>query len=84
MLAFLAIFSAALAGYAHLAVVSWPIAALSLALLSWAQYFIVIRRGFDEGLGEAITDTLTRSFINALVVTGACYWAGVALRSFSI
>jgi hypothetical protein len=83
MLAFLAIFAAALCGYFQAPAIAWPAAALSLALVSWAEHHILARRGVEQGFGDLVTETLLRSSANALLATGACYWSGVLMRSLS-
>jgi hypothetical protein len=83
VIAFLAIFAAALCGYFGVPAVAWPAAALSLILVSWAEHYALARRGVEAGLGDVVRDTLVRSSGNALVATGVCYWAGVVMRSLS-
>jgi hypothetical protein len=83
VIAFLAIFAAALCGYFRAPAVAWPAAALSLILVSWAEHYLLARRGVEAGLGDVIVDTLLRSSANALVATGVCYWAGVVMRGLS-
>jgi len=83
VIAFLAIFAAALCGYFRAPAVAWPAAALSLVLVSWAEHYLLARRGLKAGLSDVIVDTLLRSSTNALVATGVCYWAGVIMRSLS-
>jgi hypothetical protein len=80
MIAFLAIFAAGLCGYAQAPVLAWPLAATALASVSWAQRYLLIRRGVEAGLDDLVLDTLIRSLFNSLVATGGCYWFGVALR----
>ena len=83
MLGFVLIFSAALLGYFRASPLAWPLAALSLLLCSWAEHYLLARRGVDAGLSEEITDTLLRSSANAVIATGVCYWSGVLMRSLS-
>ena len=83
MLAFLAILAAGLCGYANAPALSWPAASIALASLSWAEHYLLIRRGIEAGLNTEIDDTLLRSFFNAVVATGACYWFGVTVRMVS-
>ena len=83
VIAFLAIFAAGLCGYIRAPVLAWPVAALSLVLISWAEHYLLVRRANETGFGDIVGDTLLRSSTNALVATGACYWAGVILRSLS-
>jgi hypothetical protein len=83
MFAFLVIFSAALLGYFRAPALAWPAAALSLLLVSWAEHYLLARRGVEAGLGNEVTDALLRSTANALIATGLCYWSGVLIRSLS-
>ena len=83
MVSFLVIFSAALLGYFRASPLAWPAAALSLLLISWAEHYLLARRGVEAGLGDEISDTLLRSSANALLATGVCYWAGVLMRMLS-
>ena len=80
MLSFLAIFAAGLCGYAKVPLFGWLLAAAALASTSWAQRYLLIRRGFDAGLDDDMLETLLRSSINALMATGGCYWMGVLVR----
>jgi apolipoprotein N-acyltransferase len=82
VLAFLTLFAAGLCGYAHSSPMSWPAAALALSSISWAQHYLLIRRGLDDGFGDAVSVTLTGSLFNAFVATGGCYWLGVILSNF--
>ncbi|CAN0182246.1 unnamed protein product [Phaeothamnion confervicola] len=83
MLAFFAILASALCGYAQATPMTWPVAALALASVSWAQSYTVIRRGLEVESDEVVWDTLTKSLMNAIVTTGACYWVGVLFRYLS-
>ena len=83
MLPFLILFGSALCGYALAPVYSWPVATLGLLLVSWARHYVLIRRGLEAGLDDSVRDVLVRSTSHALVATGACYWAGVAVRTMS-
>lgn len=83
MLPFLVLFGTALCGYALGPIYCWPVATLGLMSASWAKHYLLIRRGVEVGLDDVVGDALLRSSFNALVVTGACYWIGVAIRSAS-
>jgi hypothetical protein len=83
MVALLIIFTAGLFGYFNGSPLAWPATALALALISWHERYTLARRGAALGLDDAVTDALLRSSANALIATGACYWAGVLLRSLS-
>jgi hypothetical protein len=83
VLAFLTLFAVGLCGYAQSSAMSWPAAALALSSISYAQHYLLIRRGLDDGHGDAVSATLTSSIINALLATGGCYWVGVGVRTVS-
>ena len=83
MLGFLAIFSAGLCGYAQAAAVSWPCAAIALISVTWAQNYMLVRRGFESGLEDITGEVLMRSLFNAVVATGGSYWVGVLVRAMS-
>src|SRR5262245_7152290 len=73
---FLVLFCSALCGYALAPVYSWPASTLGLLLVSWARHYVLIRRGVEAGLDDAVRGILVRSTTHALVATGACYWSG--------
>ncbi len=79
-MALLAIFAAGICGYAHMPVLAWIIAAMSLATLSWAQHFGLVRRGAEAGMEGEVGEVLMRSLANAVIATGGCYWFGVFMR----
>jgi hypothetical protein len=83
VLAFLTLFAVALCGYTHSSALAWPAAALGLSSISWGHHYLLIRRGLDDGMGDAVSATLTSSMLNAVVATGGCYWAGVLVRMAS-
>jgi hypothetical protein len=83
VLAFLTLFAVALCGYTHATAMTWPAAALGLSSISWGHHYLLIRRGLDDGMGDAVSATLTSSMFNAVVATGGCYWAGVVVRMMS-
>lgn len=80
MLAYVAILSAAVAGYAGLP--PWTIAAAAIALssLSYAQHYRLYKRGQEMGLSSVIDSTLVRSIVNATLATGGAYFGGWVLR----
>lgn len=80
MVAFIAIFAAALSGYAGVGVWAVALTAIALASLSHAEYGSLYRRGRDLGLGDVVQSTVLQSFGNALVATTAAYVAGWLLR----
>ena len=83
MLPFLILLGAALCGYVLAPIYCWPVAALGLMSASWTKHYVLIRRGVEAGLDDAVGEALLRSSFNALVVTGGCYWIGIAVRSAS-
>jgi hypothetical protein len=83
VLAFLTLFAVALCGYTHTTAMAWPAAALGLSSISWGHHYLLIRRGLDDGMGDAVSATLTTSMFNAVMATGGCYWAGVLVRMMS-
>jgi hypothetical protein len=83
VLALFTLFAVALCGYAQSSPMTWPAAALALSSISWAQHYLLIRRGLDGGFGDAVSSTLTSSMINAVLATGGCYWVGVGVRMAS-
>jgi hypothetical protein len=83
MFAFLTIFTAGLSGYAQMPLISWPVFALLLASISWAQHSVFIRRGLDGGHGDIIGETLGSSLVNAVIATGLSYGFGLAVRALS-
>lgn len=80
MLAYLAIFGAALAGLAGLP--PWTMAAsvIALASLSLAQHHRMYERAQEAGLTSFLDLVLFRSLLNAMVASGASYGGGCAIR----
>ena len=83
MLGFMAIFVAGLCGYAKVTLLAWPAAAIALSSFSWARRYILIQQRLDASLDAEVFEALARSFVNALVATGGCYWFGVGVRAVS-
>ena len=84
MLGFLAILAAALCGLAGAPAWSVPVAAISLASVSYARHYLLFRRAANLGLQDAIDQTLVRSLINALVASTMAYGCGLVFRFLSI
>ena len=82
MLGFLAIFAAALAGFAGLGIWAVAAGAIALASLSYAEHYQLYRRGQELGVTEVLRGTVVRSFANALIASGGAYAAGLLLRVF--
>lgn len=80
MLGFLAIFGAAIGGYAGMP--PWVIAASAIALasLSYAEHYRLYRRGQELGLGGLVEGTMLRSVFHAVVAAGGAYGGGWVLR----
>lgn len=80
MIAYLAILSTSLAGFAGVKV--WAIAAgaIALASISFARYRALYDRANEAGLSRIVDAVLLRSFANALVAASAAYGFGWALR----
>ena len=80
MLGFLAIFGAAVGGYAGMP--PWVIAASAIALasLSYAEHYRLYRRGQELGLTDILESTMLRSVFNALVAAGGAYGVGWLFR----
>jgi hypothetical protein len=78
------IFLASLSGL--LALPAWTVllAALALAMISYARHQPLFRRAGDLGLQDAIDQTLVASLTNGLVAAVAAYGCGVALRVLSV
>ena len=80
MFGFLAIFAAALAGFAGVGVWAIAASAIALASLSYAEHFSLYRRGQELGHLDALRGTALRSFGNALIAAGGSYACGCLLR----
>lgn len=84
MLGFLAIMAIALCGLAGAPAWTVPVAAISLASVSYARHYLLFRRAADLGLQDAIDQTLVRSLANGLVACAAAYGCGAAFRFLSL
>jgi H+/gluconate symporter-like permease len=80
MLAYITIFLASMCGYAGTPIWWAPVAAVGLASLSYAENYMLIRRGQELGFADEVTGTMLKSFGNALMATGAAYAFGMVLR----
>lgn len=80
MLGFLAVFAAAVSGFAGLGIWAAVACAIALASLSYAEHYQLYRRGQEMGLTEVLRGTVVRSFANALIASGGAYAAGLLLR----
>ena len=80
LLSYLAILSAAIAGFAGLP--PWTIAAAAIALssLSYAEHVRLYKRSQDLGFAWAADRTLVRSILNAVVAATVAYGGGWVLR----
>lgn len=76
MLAFIAIFAASVAGFAHVGI--WAIAACAIALAaaSYAEHQALYRRGQDLDLAGTLRSTVILSFGNSLLAAGGAYVCG--------
>lgn len=76
MLEFLAIFGAAIGGFAGMP--PWVIAASAIALasLSYAENYKLYRRGQELGLTDVLVSTVSRSAFNAAMAAGGAYGVG--------
>jgi hypothetical protein len=79
-LGYLAVFGAALGGYAGLGPWVIAVAAIALASVSRAQYSDLYERGRDLGLLRIIDTVMLHSFVNALLAAGIAYGGGWLLR----
>ena len=84
MLAFLSILLVAFCGLVAAPMWSVPLAAITLASLSYARHHILFRRAADLGLQDEIDQTLLGSLFNGLVASTMAYGCGAALRFLSV
>jgi hypothetical protein len=84
VLGFLAIMAAAFCGLAGAPIWAVPVAAISLASLSYARHYFLFRRAANVGMQDAIDQTLVRSLLNALVASTMAYGCGLVFRVLSI
>lgn len=80
MIAYTAIFAAALSGYAGVGLWAVALTAIALASLSYAEYGGLYRRGKELGLIGMTQSTMLQSATNALLATGAAYAVGCVFR----
>jgi hypothetical protein len=80
MIAYLAIFCVALAGYAEVG--PWVIgaAALALASISYAEHCRTYERGREIGLYRIVDPVILRSVLNATIASAAAYGFGWVVR----
>jgi hypothetical protein len=78
MLAYIAIFSCALAGFAGAPTFAIAVCAVALASLSYSENFDLYRRGRELGL--SLNFALLRSFANGLLAAAAAYLGGWAFK----
>ena len=84
MLGFLAIMAVALCGLAGAPAWTVPVAAISLASVSYARHYLLFRRAANIGMQDAIDQTLARSLVNALIASTMAYGSGLVFRVLSI
>jgi len=80
LLGYLAIFGAALSGYAGLGPWIIAVAAIALAAVSRAQYSELYERGRELGFVQATNAIMLRSLGNALVAATIAYSGGLVFR----
>lgn len=84
MLGFIAIMTVALCGLAGAPAWTVPVAAISLASVSYARHYMLFRRAANVGMQDSIDQTLARSLVNALIASTMAYGCGLAFRVLSI
>lgn len=84
MLALLLILIVAFFGLAAVPMWCVPLAAITLASISYAQRYRLFRRAHDLGLQDEIDWTLVGSLLNSLAASMVAYGFGVALRFLSV
>jgi hypothetical protein len=84
VLGFLAIMAIAVCGLAGAPAWTVPVAAISLASLSYARHYVLFRRAANVGMHDEIDQTLVRSLLNALFASTMAYGCGLVLRVLSI
>lgn len=80
MIGFIAIFAAALSGYAGVGVWVIGATAIALAAISYAEHEGLYRRGNELGLGRLVEGVLLRSLGNAVLVSVVAYAGGAIVR----
>jgi hypothetical protein len=83
VLGLLAILAVALCGLAGAPAWTAPVAAISLASVSYARNYVLFRRAANLGLQDAIDQTIVRSLVNALAASTMAYGCGLAFRFLS-
>jgi hypothetical protein len=80
MLAYTAIFSCALAGFAGVPPYAVAVCAIALASISYSENFDLYKRGRELGLSRAFNIALLRSLANGLLAAAAAYIGGRAFN----
>lgn len=80
MIAYTAIFAAALSGYAGVGIWAIALTAIALISLSHAEYGGLYRRGKEMGVTGLVQSTLLQSACNALIATAGAYAVGLLFR----
>lgn len=80
MLAYIAIFSCALAGFAGVPPFAIAVSAIALASISYGENFDLYRRGRELGLIRDLNIVLLRSLTNGLLAATAAYLGGWAFK----
>jgi hypothetical protein len=84
VLGFLAIMAVALCGLAGAPAWTVPVAAISLASVSYARHHLLFRRAANAGMQDAIDQTLTQSLLHALIASTMAYGCGWVFHVLSI
>jgi len=80
MIGFIAIFGAALSGFAGVGIWAVAAAAIALAALSQARFGALYKRADSLGLRSQAQPFLLISALNAVATTAIAYVAGVGLQ----
>lgn len=80
VLAYIAIFSCALAGFAGAPSFAIAVCAIALASISYSENFDLYRRGRELGLSHGLNFVLLRSLANGLLAATAAYLGGWAFK----
>ena len=80
MIGFVAIFAAAVSGYAGVGVWTVVLTAIALLSLSQARYGMLHQRAGAVGLGHAAKPFFLISVLNALAATSFAYGFGVTMQ----
>jgi hypothetical protein len=84
VLGFFAVMAVALCGLAGTPAWTVPVAAISLASVSYARHHLLFRRAANIGMQDAIDQTLAQSLVNALIASTMAYGCGLVFRVLSI